>query len=303
MVDKQQPKKAAKPSQQSRNSSGQTKPVKSSNAKHKKLPWWQTTAYIIANLAWVGASVIGAQLIIGYPLIAIIGAESFSQPVWTAIYTALSYMLALVLILFLPPAVINLWRTVSHNHKSKSNAKPKPKSSAKIPSRHMLGLDGWPTWTDIGLAPAGFIVYLILAAILVALFSLFPWFDSGEAQDVGFSFTIVGIDRVWAFISLVIVAPIAEEVIFRGWLYGKLRHLFSHQVSRVAGMILSIFLVSLLFGIVHLQWNVGVNVFAMSIILCLLREFTGTIYAGILLHILKNGIAFYLLYVLGSGQA
>ena len=59
---------------------------------------------------------------------------------------------------------------------------------------------------------------------------------------------------------------------------------------------LAIFLVSLLFGVVHLQWNVGVNVFAMSVVLCGLREITGTIYSGIVLHILKNGIAFYILY-------
>ena len=64
-------------------------------------------------------------------------------------------------------------------------------------------------------------------------------------------------------------------------------------------MIISILLVSLLFGIVHLQWNVGVNVFAMSIVMCLMREITGTIHAGILMHMLKNGIAFYLLFVLG----
>ena len=64
-------------------------------------------------------------------------------------------------------------------------------------------------------------------------------------------------------------------------------------------MILSMLLVSLVFGLVHFQWNVGVNVFAMSIVLCGLREITGTIYSGIILHILKNGLAFYLIYVIG----
>ena len=51
----------------------------------------------------------------------------------------------------------------------------------------------------------------------------------------------------------------------------------------------------------HGQWNVGVNVFAMSIVLCTLREITGTIYAGILLHMLKNTIAFVLVYIVGMG--
>jgi membrane protease YdiL (CAAX protease family) len=69
----------------------------------------------------------------------------------------------------------------------------------------------------------------------------------------------------------------------------------------VISVIASSLLVSLLFGVVHLQWNVGVNVFALSIVLCSLREITGTIYAGILLHMLKNGVAFWLLYVMGTG--
>ena len=66
-------------------------------------------------------------------------------------------------------------------------------------------------------------------------------------------------------------------------------------------MPVAILLVSILFGVVHLQWNVGVNVFATSVVLCLMREVTGTVYAGILLHMLKNGIAFFLLYVLNVG--
>ena len=168
-------------------------------------------------------------------------------------------------------------------------------------SRDDLGLRGTPTWTDIGLAPVGFIISTLLAAGLVAVFNIFPWFDAGQTQEVGFSVYLAGIDRVVAFIILVVVAPIAEELIFRGWLYGKLRPMLSVRMSDRASMLISIFLVSLLFGIVHLQWNVGVNVFAMSIVLCGLREITGTVYAGILTHMIKNGVAFYLLYILGMG--
>ena len=56
-------------------------------------------------------------------------------------------------------------------------------------------------------------------------------------------------------------------------------------------------IVSILFGVLHGQWNVGVNVFALSLVLCGLREITGTIYAGMIVHILKNALAFYLLYL------
>ena len=250
---------------------------------------WGTVLYVLGMLIWVAASVISVQLAVGYLMVWILGVDTFTKPVWTAVYSALSYVLALAMVIFIPPLVV----------KAREQRKAKNPVRMGLPSRTALGLRGWPTWTDIGLAPAGFIVSLLLAAGLVALFSLFPWFDAEQAQDVGFSTFVVGFDRIVAFLTLVVVAPIAEEIIFRGWLYGKLREKLSQQVSDKISVAISVFLVSLLFGIVHLQWNVGVNVFAMSIVLCALREITGTIYAGILMHMLKNGVAFYLLYVLG----
>ena len=60
---------------------------------------------------------------------------------------------------------------------------------------------------------------------------------------------------------------------------------------------LAIFLTSILFAVLHGQLNVGITVFVLSVVLCGLREITGTIWSGMLLHILSNGIAFYILYI------
>jgi len=54
---------------------------------------------------------------------------------------------------------------------------------------------------------------------------------------------------------------------------------------------------SLVFAAVHGQWNVAIDTFALSLVLCALREVTGTIWAGILLHMFKNAIAFYVLFI------
>lgn len=251
---------------------------------------WKTVFSVLGMLVWVFASVVVSQLVVGILMSLIVGKESLGTPVMTTIYSALSYILAMALVIFVP----HLMSIASH----KSN-KAQKGSTTEPSMREELGLKGLPTWTDIGLAPVGFIAQLILSMLLVGLFSLFPWFDMEEVQDVGYSVLNGGADRVVAFISLVVIAPIAEEIIFRGWLYGKIRRKLSGQVSEIAGMILSIILVSLLFGAVHLQWNVGVNVFAVSVVLCALREITGTIYSGILVHMLKNGVAFYFLYVAG----
>lgn len=240
----------------------------------KKIRRLGTVGATILMCILVFVSVVAAQFVIGWLMILILGRATMSQPVWTAVYSALSYVIAMILIILIPKR----WSKMS---------------------RDELGLTGFPTWTDIGLAPVAFIVATLLAAGLVALFSLFPWFDANQAQETGFSIYVSGGDRIIAFITLVVIAPIAEEIIFRGWLYGRVRAKLSAKLPEHTGIIISILMVSVLFGLIHMQWNVGVNVFCLSVVLCTLREITGTIYAGILTHIIKNGVAFYLLYVLG----
>lgn len=261
--------------------------AKQARSKVPKKQGWKLFCKVLAMLVWVAVAVIAAQLIVGYLMLWILGRETFLQPVPTAIYSALSYILAFLWIVFATPMIASKLK--------------REKNIPKLIERDELGLRGMPTWTDIGLAPVGFIVATLLAAGLVAIFNIFPWFDAEQAQEVGFSTLLVGFDKIIAFLVLVVVAPIAEELIFRGWLYGKLRAMLSEKMSDRISIVISIFLVSLTFGIVHMQWNVGVNVFAMSVVLCSLREITGTIYAGILMHMIKNGVAFYLLYVLGIG--
>lgn len=265
--------------------------------KGKSRKVWQIILYIIAVSFWVFASLYISQLAIGYSMLFILGPDKFVQPAPTAIYTALSYIIAMILIMLLPTIVYRKWK--SRNLKTKGTEKT-DKEAIPILTREEIGLKGLPTWADIGLAVLGFIAYMFIGAGLLYLFSNFTWFNADEAQDVGFSIYISGIDRVIAFLALVVVAPIAEEIIFRGWFYDKVKRKVSEGFSSTVSMIVSALVISLVFGLVHMQWNVGVDVFAMSIILCGLRELTGTIYAGIIVHMIKNGLAFFILYVIGS---
>ena len=236
-------------------------------------------ANVILMLVWVFVSVVASQFLIGFLMVSILGSNTMQQPVWTAVYSLLSYGVAMLLIIFVPPATAKKFRFLNG------------RAGQKVATREELGLKGSPTWTDIGLSPVAFIISTLLAALFELLFTVFPWFNVSEAQDVGFSVYMAPGERIIAFLVLVVLAPVVEEMIFRGWLYGKMRMRISAPWAIV--------LVSLLFGLVHLQWNVGVNVFALSVVLCVLREITGTIYAGILTHMIKNGVAFYVLYVLG----
>ncbi|MCR5832553.1 MAG: CPBP family intramembrane metalloprotease [Candidatus Saccharibacteria bacterium] len=231
----------------------------------------RTPLAILSLLLWVAIASIGAQYLVGYLLLWTIGVDRLGINTFNVLYQVISYAVTLFLVIYVPYKISKKGKT----------------------TREEIGLKGWPTWTDIWLSPLGFIAATLIAMALAALFSLFPWFNADEAQNIGYTTLLYGSDRIFSFIATAIIAPIVEEIVFRGWLYGKIR-------SRL-NMFASIFIVSLLFGLVHMQWNVGVNVFATSIVLCALREMTGTIYSGILVHIIKNGIAFCLVYIMGIG--
>ena len=153
-----------------------------------------------------------------------------------------------------------------------------------------IGLGRLMSWTDILMTPAGLIIYLILSSVLILTATkLLPWFDVNQIQDNGFDQLGQRYEYMLAFITLVIIAPVSEEIIFRGYLYGKLKKFVPVWVSIIA--------TSLLFGAIHGSWNLAVDTFALSIVLCLLREITGSIWSSILLHMTKNGIAFYILFI------
>lgn len=153
-----------------------------------------------------------------------------------------------------------------------------------------LGVNRWPEWLDLLLAPAGFIAYILLSALCVFLATQFlPFIDFDQVQDTGYSQLYQQFEFILALVMLVFIAPVAEEILFRGYLFGKLR---AHVPVWAA-----ILLTSILFALVHGAWNVGIDVFALSIVLCLLRIVSGSLWPSILLHMMKNALAFYLLFI------
>lgn len=161
----------------------------------------------------------------------------------------------------------------------------------KATSLRELGLRGLMTWQEIGIALAGMVTYFVLTGVLLyAAQQFLPWIDIEQAQDLGLGMPSVGIEMAMAFLLLVVIAPFVEELLFRGYLFGKLR-------GSGVPFWLTALVVSLLFGIAHLQWNVGVDTFALSLVMCATREITGSLWPSVLMHMMKNGIAFYFLFV------
>ena len=156
----------------------------------------------------------------------------------------------------------------------------------------VIGLGRRPVWNDLFKAGIGFAVfYAVLIAASVVVNAIWPNLNS-EQQDLGFNNLQTGLQSVLAFISLVIIPPLGEEVLVRGYLFSGLR-----RVWRLWPAVLA---TSLLFGLAHLEfgsggplvWAAALDTFILSIVLCFLREKTGALYAGILVHMLNNLIAY-----------
>ena len=154
-------------------------------------------------------------------------------------------------------------------------------------------------FSDIAYAVGGYIVYFVLYIILVSVVTqLVPALNVDQKQDIGFQ-SAHGVALLSVFISLVILAPVTEEIIMRGYLFGNLRPRMSFLWATL--------ITSLVFASAHLLggergapllWIAGIDTFVLSVVLCYLRQKTGRLWAGIGLHALKNSVAFISLFVL-----
>lgn len=154
-------------------------------------------------------------------------------------------------------------------------------------------------WRDLAYAILGFMAYFGIAIVVFAVLPvLFP-IDTEQEQAIGFEPGAGAVTLVLAFIGLVILPPIVEEIVFRGFLYGTLR---ANNVKMVWSMIVT----SMIFGSLHLAggaeggllWIGFVDTFVLSLVLCYVREETGTLWASMGVHALKNGMVFVNLFLL-----
>lgn len=164
--------------------------------------------------------------------------------------------------------------------------------------RKALGIARWPQWKDVLYGTAGIVVYIALYGIVLAVVNAVRPVDMNQQQDVGFQQAHSAFALFLTFVSLVVLPPLVEEITFRGLLYSGFRKRFR---PIVAGLCTSI-----LFAAPHLLtgqgdgllWIAAIDTFSLSLVLCFLRERTGALYSGMVVHAIKNCIAFVSLFVL-----
>ncbi len=231
---------------------------------------WTVAAFIFAQLFIVAAMWGILQLNISLPFV-------LNETVLQTVVSVIVYIVAILVAVYVP------WKLLGQKLTWKD-----------------VGLEqALPRWRDIGLAPVMFVVSLVATGIAMYVASVvLPGVDLQTEQQVGFENLTERYEILLAFFTLVVLAPICEEFLFRGYLYGKVRRYYN--------AFWTIILTSLVFGLMHvyagpdlpLQWNVMIGTAVLAVFIAILREYTGSIWAGILVHMLKNGVAFFVLFII-----
>jgi CAAX protease family protein len=157
----------------------------------------------------------------------------------------------------------------------------------------------WPRWKDPVYTLAGYLVYFLAYAVLLALATnAFPSLNIDQKQNLGFTNVAGTANLLLTFGSLVVLPPLVEETLFRGFVFTGLRTRLHPVYAAV--------ITSVVFASLHLEigngtplvWVAALDTFTLSLVLCYLRHKTDSLWPGILLHGLKNCVAFASLYLI-----
>ncbi len=163
-----------------------------------------------------------------------------------------------------------------------------------------IGLGRGPNGKDALYAVGFFIIYFVVNAIIFALVKQYiPAINTEQEQQIGYE-NAAGPALLLVFIALVVLPPLVEEFAVRGFLYTGLRR----KLSKITATMVA----SVLFGLAHLQFLSGaaplyiaaIDTFVLSVFLIALRERTGSLWAGIFVHAIKNGLAFTVLFLFAA---
>jgi membrane protease YdiL (CAAX protease family) len=155
-----------------------------------------------------------------------------------------------------------------------------------------------PRWQDLLYGLAAVPLYYVLYLLTVGVVShLVPSLNVDQQQNIGFTDVHGAFQLVLTFISLVVLPPLAEEIMVRGFLYSSLKK----ALPTISAAVVT----SLLFASAHLSEGKGgllyiaaLDTFVLSMVLIYLREKTGSLWSSITLHAVKNGIAFVALFAI-----
>lgn len=133
-----------------------------------------------------------------------------------------------------------------------------------------------------------FILFVVLSSYALTvsfnfLFAKIPWEIFGNKNVVQDNDYFYAIPLSIRLISYVIIAPFAEEALFRGAIFFRFKKILPVWAAAICtGMI---------FGIYHLNLMQGIYAFVMGSIMCLVFHYGGSIFYAMLFHMIANLIS------------
>lgn len=138
-------------------------------------------------------------------------------------------------------------------------------------------------WKTIGLAFGAWLVMGLVAGAYSVIVTSFTH-TKPEARNIKFVLDLVREHRALAAIAVTIIAPLTEETLFRGLLFGALRKWLKPLPT--------ILIVAVIFGAVHMDVIFFFPLFLIGVLLGWARYTSNSIWFPIAIHMLQNTIAF-----------
>jgi uncharacterized protein len=147
----------------------------------------------------------------------------------------------------------------------------------------------------VGAVVVAAISYYVLTGVYASLVNLHG--SDKLPSELGVSTSTAAL--VGATVFVCVIAPMAEEFFFRGFVFGALRRMRIRVAGRDVGVWVAAILTGILFGLAHTgsaasQYLIPLGF--LGFVLCLVRWRTGSLYPCMALHSLNNSLA------LGDGQ-
>ena len=105
------------------------------------------------------------------------------------------------------------------------------------------------------------------------------------------------VSSVWLLVfAMVIVAPLYEELVFRGLLWSAIAEAFTTSSSpKYRGAIVASIVTSVIFAVIHVQYGIYEisTIVVLALIFCYARMKSGSLLLPILLHMINNGAAMW----------
>ena len=145
-----------------------------------------------------------------------------------------------------------------------------------------FGLRRTRFWPAVGWSALGFLAFFAFAAVYTVVLDIDE--EQTTLEDLGTDESTIAL--VAGALLVIIVAPITEELFFRGFFYRTLRARL-HWAAAAP-------IVGLVFGSIHFSTGVEAvpPLVVLGIVFCLIYERTGSLYPCIALHALNNSIAY-----------